>query len=325
MNHPNLKERSGFTLTELLLVMAIILVLTTMALGVMQGAQEDARQVATESRIQIIESIMQQEMENYEVRRLPFSNADLEAFVSANRITGVPVRVQVKNLRRRIMADIIRSEMPSFFLNTTGNFANNPDLGVFPTQSTAALGSTAPYDLPFKDWLDANDPVYGYDSPVSGVLLSDYLAEDRHITGRIRYWQKFNNVINPSPGNANFNNPGEYLYRLLEQIDIDGTSALEALGPAAVGDPDSDGNPDIIDEWGQSMQFRVLQVGIDEVISKPDEDVFNDVDDTLLDWNFEDPTTLLPLGYDVINPTIPRSISKIRIQVVSTKLDSYTQ
>ena len=52
------KLENGFTIVELLLVIAIIGVLTTLALGVMQGATNDAKVAATQVRIQQVEAIM---------------------------------------------------------------------------------------------------------------------------------------------------------------------------------------------------------------------------------------------------------------------------
>lgn len=325
MNLKTSRLRKGFTLTELLLVITIMLTLAAMSLGVMRSAQEDARAAGTESRILTIEMLLLQEMEEYQVRRLPISNDLLTSYVMANRLSStVPVGVQVKNLRRRIMADIIRSEMAGWYLADSTDptsFANSPDLGVFPTRNTSALASPygSPFTFTFFDWL--NDQ---YPNPVGGLLLSELLEQDRYVTGRIRYWRRFN-------GDVTFDLPGEYLYQILAQIDADGVSGVEVLGPSAVSDTDGDGHPEIVDAWGESMQLRTLQVALDFTNSTPAGDIYQDA--AILNWDLENTnpapidsgTALLPVGYDVINPTIPRSINKIRVQVVSPTFDSYTK
>lgn len=303
--------RLGFTLVELLLVVAIILALTALALGVMQSAQDDARESATINRISTIESLLQQELENYEVRRLPIRNSELLTFVAANPIAGVPVNIQAKNLRRRILGEIIRQEMPTFVQDPSGAFVRNEDLGLFPSSVHPPITAATTFD----DWLTAN-----YPNPVGGVTINTFLAS--RTTSRITYWAQFNPDINTGgPASlANFLQPGEYLYKILELIDIEGSSGIELVGPNAIGNPDGDEHLDIVDAWGNTMELRVLQVQLDTVITNVSEDIYRDTDFT--NWDSLDPTTTLPVGYEVLNPTIPRLPSKIRFQVVSPELNN---
>ena len=311
---PSHLARPGFTIIELLLVIAIILVLSSLALAVMQSAQNDARQAATESRIAAIEQMFRSVMEDYEVRRLPISVAELEIYVDENPLiipgtppTRVPRRIQVKNLKRRIVAELIRSEFPGWAFSA-GSYINNPELGVFPSD-IIPLGSVSPFDTGFRSWLNAQ---YPNPNPANMVLLSDRLAE--LTSSEVRYWAQFNGV-------TDFNLPGEYLYKMLERIDIDGFSGVEAMGDAAIGDSDDDGILEVVDAWGESLQYRTLQIRTDYGSSNVVEDIYVNVGTT--DWNVEDPATLLPVGYEVINPAIPHSVSDIRFQIVSITLDAY--
>ena len=96
----NLKPtRPGFTLVELLFVIAIIAVLGALATGILGKARADAQVAATRSRITQIEAIMQTVMEDFEVRRIPV------------RLTGDPI--QVRNNRRQIIAAMMLAEYPS--------------------------------------------------------------------------------------------------------------------------------------------------------------------------------------------------------------------
>jgi len=97
--------RHGFTLVELLLVIMVMAVLAAMSWGVMRSATEDAKVAATRARIAQIEAMLQIEFDNYEVRRLPITQAEMDS-VGGNRVA-------LRDLRRRKLAQIIKDEMSS--------------------------------------------------------------------------------------------------------------------------------------------------------------------------------------------------------------------
>ena len=334
--------RRGFTLIELLFVIAIIAVLSSLALGVMKSAQDDAKEAATEARIRQIEQILQSELEDYEVRRLPVSVARLAGYVFANPLYGDAdsdgnpdfIGLQVRSLKRRVMQDIISAELPrplidvdgmgNPILDSDGNltFAYNPDLGVFPTTQPPGTGGTG-----FTSWLNARHP----GAPGLRVFLNGFRSS------RVRAWGNFASSLSTTTTDANyfekFNLPGEYLYQTLAQLDIDGTPAIELLGPQAIGNSDDDAFLEVVDAFGDPLQLRIWQVDAIEVASSSTAstplspgvtDVW--VDKTpdvgpfpLIDFESRAPNGV-PDGYSVIDPTIPRPINKIRFEVISTRL-----
>ena len=320
------RNLSGFTLVELLLVIAIISVLAAMSLGVLRNAQDSAKSAATQARITQIEALLAIQLEDYEVRRLPISNRELADYVRANPAKdedgdNVKVFVQLQALRRQILMDIINSEFPRPYIDAQDGFRLNPDVGQFPSDIGPVVGAaeTVPFgDEPvgFRTWLETN-----YMNPVNETPLSERL--DQLKTSAIRSLERFN----PDPDNADagdpFNLPGEYLYAVLERLDVDGTPAVELLGNAIVGNVDGDQFSELIDAWGEPLQLRIWQVDSmpnlelgaydDGVSSVINEDV-EELDFDLLDAEG------VPTGYVGLDPQIPREIRKIRFEVVSTRM-----
>jgi len=321
-------EPRGFTLIELLLVIAIIAVLSSMAIGVMRKAQDDAKESATLARIKQIEAIIAVEMEDFEVRRLPISNAELARFVQANPnhvdASSNPVKIfaQVRQLRRQILMDIINSELPRpIFDDTTSTFFFNPDVGMFPsTQSGVGTGS-----LGFTAWLNYSGPdPPNYPNPAATATgtkrLSVRLAE--LIPARVISYRQNLGQDRDGDGFDDFDLPGEYLYAILERINVDGTPAIESLGDAAVGNTDDDGFKEVVDAWGDPMNLRLWQIAANEVAdrdgnSPPGTDVWEDIE---ANPDFDVRISNIPFGYKVLDPTEPRDLTKIRAEVVSQRI-----
>ncbi len=275
---------SGFTLVELLLVITIIAVLSGMTLGVLKNAQDDAKAVATKARIGQIESLLSIQLEDYEVRRLPISNRELAGYVRDSGNT--PVLAHVRDLRRQILMDIINSEIPRPFVDSaTGAFVANDDVGNFPSKNPSIDGGVG-----FYEWL-------GTDYSALRTRLES--LKPARVASFID--------MKKSTGETEerFDLPGEYLYAVLQRMDIDGTPAIELLGNAAIGNSDVDEYFEITDAWGEPMQLRIWQVDDDDSTA-------TDFDDGELNQ--------IPAGYAGLNPTVPKAIQDIRFEVISTRL-----
>ncbi len=306
------RNRRGFTLPELLIVIAIIGVLASMGLGIMRKAQVDAREAATQSRIEQIESLLQMQLEDYEVRRLPIALREIAAYCNhpPNRIhadlnpgTQQNLLADVRNLKRRILADIINAEMPRPVIDTgsQSGFAYNTDVGLFPT---TLPGFNNP--MGFTDWLNNRFGAQPTGYPNIVARLNTLTP------AKVQSWQWIANL--PTAQRDTFDLPGEYLYQIMSRIDIDGSSAIELLGNASIGNSDQDDFLEIVDAWGEPMSLRIWQIDADEVAT----DVWTDIEPN--DFEQVDSTTGMPLGYTVIDPTVPREISKIRFEVRSGNL-----
>ena len=274
--------RFGFTLAELLIVIAIISVLAAMSVSLLSSASNDAKISATQARLSQITAMLQLQMEDYEVRRLPIPNRILSQYIAVNPImvggSAMNPRLQLKYLRRQLLMALIDSEMPrpvrtvnngSLFvpveyeengdagkfgspsnLNPTSIYAGGAVKNIDNMNSPAFFGDPAPS---FRAWVIAN-----YDVGVilragdPAVMLSDLMTNVT--SGGAVKWQR--QVLT----NDNLDLPGEYPYEILRSIQIDGQSAVETLGNSAIDN--SDGlYPSVVDAWGDPLIFDLEQFG----------------------------------------------------------------
>lgn len=308
------KPCDGFTLMELLLVIAIMGVLTTMALAMLRSANEQARVSATQARITRIEAILDAEFERYEVRRLPISRQTLLNYINANPWTSVvppvPTNVRLEMLQKRIRQDLINCEMPRPEFNGT-DFERNRDLGFFPSRVPPIGGAES-----FWEWLNAK-----YPTPSSSSLRSALNMEPPYTmppsnppSGTIASWSA------ARLADRNFKDPAEYLYEILTRIDLDGVPALETLGSTSFGDSDNDGFLEVVDAWGEPLLWLIVQVDVKNPLIDPttDGEVFEDVDE--VDWT-KRLANGMPVGYTLLDSTIPRDLQQIRLTVYSKRLN----
>jgi prepilin-type N-terminal cleavage/methylation domain-containing protein len=109
MHSSRKRFRHAFTLIELLMVVSIIAVLSSLALVVIRDAQETAFHARSTSLVTQIQAVMAAKMEEYETRQLPFR----PGFIT-NKNTGNPTNwAERQQIRQRALLDWIRSEIPS--------------------------------------------------------------------------------------------------------------------------------------------------------------------------------------------------------------------
>ncbi len=110
-------RRSGFTLVELLVTIAIISIVLTFSLGAVFLAQESARGARTEAMISKLHNVIVERWESYRTRRLTLLSGTL------------PYANPVDN-RLAAIRDLMRMEMPDRYedLVFTSRFIPNPGL-----------------------------------------------------------------------------------------------------------------------------------------------------------------------------------------------------
>lgn len=305
-------SQSGFTLIELLLVISIIAVLSTLAVGVIGSAQNDSRVAATRARILSIEKMFEVELEDYEVRRSPIRIQTLAALtaqvIADNGLDSSRFLIHLKNLKRLVTADLIRTEMPN-------GRAARPVFGRFPSPELQAYLE-----------LELNVPIVPDTSIPPRVSIRALSQAVSANTLRWNGWQLNPNMDPPMPNNATrtieqkLTDSSEMLYRIISELEFDGTSGLDSLGSSAVGDTDGDGQPEIVDAWGEPIAFQFQQQHLFQLPSDPTDPTQKDKENgvwreggTFTDFEIES-------GVPIQRAAMPVQPSQIRLFLRSEKL-----
>lgn len=278
---PNLSGASArvpraFSLVELLIVIAIISVLAAMSVSMLAGASNDAKKSATQARLSQITAMLQLQMEDYEVRRLPIPNRILAEYVAANPIMDgsgpMNARLQLKYLRRQLLMALIDSEMPRparvFAVGQPITYIENKDAGLVGSEiNLAALSIEAQknttknvndFGTPvatFYEWIVSN---YGNAPAGRPALL---VASNNLRSGGAEKWRRQVDNLTAQGLRNELDLPGEYLHEILRSIQIDGQSAVEMLGNSAIANDDNDAFPEVVDAWGDPLIFDLEQFG----------------------------------------------------------------
>jgi prepilin-type N-terminal cleavage/methylation domain-containing protein len=246
--------RCGFTLVELLLVIAIVTVLSTMALGVMRQAQTDAKISATEARLTQVNAIMEVVMEDYSVRRMPIDlNASLNPPVT---------RRMLREARYQVLSELLDSELPRPLYN--------PSSESYVPNSNRVIG-------PFfsgPGYVGAGNPIVNSD-PIGFYRDDSFLGNSNAPYSAIM--QRWQLLAQQNPNDLNL--PGEYLYQFLYSYDFDGAPAVEALGAQAIADTDGDQLMEVVDAFGEPLLYEIQQR------APEDQDTDQDGDDDVTDSN----------------------------------------
>jgi hypothetical protein len=253
-------------LIELLLVIAIVTVLSTMALGVLRSATTDAKISATQARLTQINAIMEVVMEDYSVRRMPIDLRD--AHLALNPSEDF-TRALMRSYRNRVIAELVDVELPRPYYfedydyedddiregmafyepysNRVGElqFFDGPGyVGEDPQEPK----SQAPFDL-IGDWRNSGSILGALDD------LPDNQFPPVPRSAKMQRWE----VLRTAYGNK-LDLPGEYLYQFLYSYDFDGTPAVEALGSQAIADTDGDNLMEVVDAFGEPLLYEIQQL-----------------------------------------------------------------
>lgn len=265
--------RRAFTLMELLIVMLIIAVLAALALTALQGAAEEARADRTRAIIAKLDQLVGQRYDAYRTRALPirllpgtppksewFSDANANGFwnIGEPEKSGDGVCVRgAAYFRLMAVRELMRMELPdrrSDVIDFT--VATYPMEGTATGMSYAALQRTF-----YRKALSATGG-----SPANTAPLANWTEQYQG---------------------------AECLYLIISTMHDGDKNALDFLMPGETGDVDKDGMREILDGWGNPIEFlrwAPAYTTINNVLTMQNSQV--------------DPITFVPLfpdPYDVID------------------------
>lgn len=230
----NSRRRFGFTLVELLLVVAIIGVLASLALAVVSGAQDEARRSATVSRLSQIRALLLERIESYEFRRVPVALKRYQVGVTG---PNDPFdREEVHRITNRILADMVNTEMPR-----TAPRKLVGSIGEFPSSNLRDY---------LTDVLQGRTMVVrGTTVSAAGELISALGNQRSMILAQL-------DLLAGAPNRNLLNSSSEGLWFAISTTEIDGTSGLDALGSGAFTNDDGDTFYAVVDSWNDEIEFE---------------------------------------------------------------------
>jgi len=245
--------RSGFTLTELLVVISIIGIVTSALAFVVAGAQERARELRTRSQLKRIETILQREIQDLLEARIPVRVPPMGDFpLALGSHQGLMTPEGTLSRSRRFWTEARRADLMYRFpyrrelINPA-----TPQSSVRP----AAAGLPAVYFVR-QNTSEDFQPFHS--------VPSDLLA--------------IRNLAGGGMGNSTAKtDSAELLYAILQRIWVDGEPALSLIRDSEIGDTDNDGFLEIVDVWGDPIYFRFeLQMPVIRELPGPEVDgLFN--------------------------------------------------
>lgn len=255
-------RRSGFTLVELLTVIAIIGMLGAISITTVRASIQSAKETQTRTTIAKIDNVLTACYEKYQYRRV-----DLTGIIPSNSVDNRYANSPLfrARCRLRVIRDLLRCDFPCtpLELDTNSSFNGTSSSNFTPLQAaliTAAGGNLSSYD--FQD--------EGYPDDFGTTT---------------------NNGGYPHVANA------ELLYLVVMNADPE---ARATFAEREIGDVDSNGLYEFIDGWGKPICWMRWAPGLETSDRQPNENDMIDklARDGYTDPSDSDPFDPMNVGVD---------------------------
>lgn len=260
-------DRGGFTLVELLTVMAILSLMAGITVSAIRGTQRIARSAKTRAIIATCNNTIEELYEQYKFRALSVELPN--TFVPGNR-TGTEVGFEVLALeaarvRLMMIRDLQRMELPDRL----------SDIGPIAADRIPGTNTAYPATIPRADPVNlrgAANPVL-IDGAGTVVGTRDDNAQRRmfpvvwygsgsDLPSRMAgYRDRLPGGFDFRDASARTNQGAECLYLIMATSISNGSPAIDRIPGSAIGDTDEDGLLEILDGWGNPLAFIRWPVG----------------------------------------------------------------
>jgi len=205
-----IQNRAAFTLTELLIVMMILGIMTGLALSGMAGAIDLAREQRTRAIISKLDQLIMERYESYRTRSVPLPQY-LRNQTAATPYAGARMRLNA-------LRELMRMELPDCMTDIIDFRTNPPSL-------RATASGIAP----------------------AALQRTYYRMMVRAVGGNPA------NLVNLQT-TSSFEG-SECLYMIISTIHDGDKNSLDYFLPGEIGDTDGDGLNEILDGWGNPIEF----------------------------------------------------------------------
>ena len=252
-------HRLGFTLVELLMVISIIGLLAGMFSIAYRGALQESSNQKTLSTITKVSEVLNSRMEEYAsypvVLRQPGG-----AIIPATAVPLQPTppdRPDTKTLlleraRLLLLRETIAMEMPDH-----PNDFKWTDAWVTPANSATFFDN-----LPRAVFTGLVDDTSGTTVPVA--VRNGVTSRTRRMAGKLSQFVPGVGPM-PIPGWQNSNANAELLFLIVEDSQLNGSSAIELFRESEIGDTDGDGLNEFIDAYGNPIGWVRWPVGFEGI------------------------------------------------------------
>jgi prepilin-type N-terminal cleavage/methylation domain-containing protein len=209
--------RRGFTLTELLIVMAILGIMAALTLAALSGATELAREQRTRAIIAKLDSLIAEQYEGYRTRAVPLR---IPPRLGPLDGSGQPTQTDgrtASTIRLYALRDLMRMEMPE----RVTDVSDGPAI---------VLQRGAPWNV--------------------AVQMPQSSAHKRYRRLALRLAG-----TNWASAWTEQHQGSECLYLIVSGMTDGDKQALDFFAPEEVGDTDGDGMKEILDGWGRPIEF----------------------------------------------------------------------
>ena len=305
-----ISHRNAFTLIEILVVLIILSTLGAMVTTAVSGVRTTAREARTKRIISIVDSVIAEQYEQLRYRPLAVEIPALYEETNIGVLGWEVLADEAARVRLMMLRDLQRLEIPDRYtdilniVRSSGIEPGTPLISEVPIEIKAAVSQVITDQgliRQRREELDKRQP-----APVVWFGLSNAKSHPKQDGYRRRIEAAIEIDSNSNERRYSWtpeHQGAECLYLILSTSYIGGQPAIAAIPNSNIGDTDNDGMLEILDGWGQPLQFIRWPVGF-----TPSSGEFNVDFEQTVNVNSVDDFDLFRVDHSYLKNTDPGSV-----------------